>query len=88
MRRDARVDTNQADVVATLRAAGVKVRHLHMVGQGCPDLIACDPYGVLWLIEVKSAGGELTPAQVEFQEEWPVLVVTDAIQALEAMNLI
>lgn len=36
-RRKARVDANQSEVVAALRAVGATVQHLHMVGGGCPD---------------------------------------------------
>lgn len=39
MRRAAKVDRNQPEIVAVLRAFGATVQPLHMVGQGCPDLL-------------------------------------------------
>jgi hypothetical protein len=39
MRRAAKVDRNQAEIVRALRQAGASVQPLHMVGQGCPDLL-------------------------------------------------
>lgn len=38
MRRRARIDANQPEIVKALRAAGATVLHLHSVGHGCPDL--------------------------------------------------
>jgi hypothetical protein len=39
MRRAARVDDNQAEIVAALRAIGASVQPLHTIGQGCPDIL-------------------------------------------------
>ena len=39
MRRAARTDANQAEIVAALRGVGASVQPLHAVGQGCPDLL-------------------------------------------------
>ena len=40
MRRAARVDANQPELVAQLRGIpGLTVQHLHAVGAGCPDLL-------------------------------------------------
>jgi hypothetical protein len=40
MRRAARVDGNQPEIVKALRRIGASVQLLHTVGQGCPDLLA------------------------------------------------
>jgi hypothetical protein len=40
MRRIARVDGNQPEIVKALRKIGASVQLLHTVGQGCPDLLA------------------------------------------------
>ena len=70
MRRRAKVDRNQPEVTAALRAAGWKVRPLHMVGEGWPDLCAAqDDINVL--VEVKMPGEKLTPAEEKFWAEWP-----------------
>lgn len=39
MRRAARVDSNQADLVGLWRSVGVSVQALHAVGKGCPDVL-------------------------------------------------
>ena len=39
MRRIARTDSNQAEIVAALRQIGCSVQPLHTVGKGCPDLL-------------------------------------------------
>lgn len=39
MRRAAKVDGNQAEIVVALRKIGASVTPLHMVGSGFPDLV-------------------------------------------------
>lgn len=39
MRRRARVDDNQAEIVKVLRQLGATVRPTHTVGDGFPDLV-------------------------------------------------
>lgn len=39
MRRAARIDDNQPEIVAYLRKRGASVQILSAVGQGCPDLL-------------------------------------------------
>jgi hypothetical protein len=74
MRRAAKVDRNQAEIVAALRSAGATVQPLHSVGQGCPDLLV-GYRGRNWLIEVKdwqaqAADRKLNPRQVEWHGGW------------------
>lgn len=52
MRRAARVDRNQSDIVEGLRRCGASVQCLSAVGRGCPDLLA-GFRGMNWLMEVK-----------------------------------
>lgn len=52
MRRAAKVDANQGDVVDALRAIGATVEPLHRVGSGCPDLLV-GFRAVNYLLEVK-----------------------------------
>ena len=87
MRRDARVDSNQAEIVAALRAVGCTVEHLHMVGKGCPDL-AVGRSGVTYLLEVKAPGGRLNSRERRWHDEWRghvavVWSVDDALQVVE-----
>lgn len=74
MRRAAKVDRNQVEIVAALRAVGASVAPCHAVGAGFPDLVV-GYQGNNWLIEVKDPlqskhRHELTPAQVEFHAAW------------------
>ena len=78
----ARVDTNQAQIVATLRGMGCTVQHLHAVGAGCPDLlVGCR--GVNLLFEVKSENGQLNAGQIVWHNYWQgsVQVVRTSEQA-------
>lgn len=95
MRRAARVDRNQTEIVSALRAIGATVEHLHGVGQGCPDL--CVGYRcVTVLLEVKDGSKSpsqraLTPAQLEWHGAWrggPVAVVCDVESALRAVRAV
>lgn len=62
MRRVRKVDANQAEIVAGLRACGWFVEILSDVGRGVPDLLV-GGRGVWVLIEVKAPGGRLTADQ-------------------------
>lgn len=88
MRRAAKVDANQAEVVKALRKMGATVQLLHSVGAGCPDLL-CGFRGRNILIEVKDGGKvpsarRLTADQVEWHGGWKgqVAVVEDADAAI------
>lgn len=69
MRRAAKVDLNQPDIVNALRKVGVSVVSLASIGQGCPDLLAAKG-DKAWLIEVKGPKGKLTPDQERFILDW------------------
>ena len=93
MRRAARIDDNQPEIVEALEAVGASVMHLHAVGQGCPDL-AVGFRGNNWFLEVKdgrkppSARG-LTDAQLRWHMLWrgQVQVVNSVSEALAAIGL-
>lgn len=69
MRRAAKVDGNQSEIVKALRTAGCSVLVLSRVGQGCPDLlVARDGRNVL--LEVKRRGKQLNDEQREFVRGW------------------
>jgi hypothetical protein len=74
MRRAAKVDRNQAEIVAALRAVGATVQPLHAVGAGCPDLLV-GFRGVNYLMEVKdwqapASDRQLNARQVEWHGGW------------------
>jgi hypothetical protein len=70
MRRAAKVDRNQSEIVQALRAVGATVQPLHAVGQGCPDLLV-GYRGKNWLLEVKDWQASNTDRQLnERQSEW------------------
>ena len=94
MRRAAKVDSNQADIVKALRDAGCGVLSLAAVGKGCPDLLVHPPTypecRMAVLMEVKNKkgrGDKLTPAQVKVHAEWKgwIYRVTSPAQALAAI---
>lgn len=70
MRRAAKVDRNQAEIVTALRGIGATVQPLHAVGQGCPDLLV-GWRGVNILIEVKDWKNPPSKRVLnDLQEEW------------------
>ena len=88
MRRAAKVDANQPDIVAALRRMGATVQPLHSVGQGCPDLLA-GWKGINLLIEVKDgnkppSARKLTSDQEQWHRDWrgSVYVVETVGQAI------
>jgi hypothetical protein len=79
MRKTARVDANQSEIVAMFRALGCSVVHLHTIGQGCPDILVGlqsdkgDRLNIL--VEIKDGGKspsrqKLTPDEEKFKSEW------------------
>lgn len=89
-----RVDRNQPEIVAALRAHGASVQTLHEVGKGCPDLVVglC---GVNLLMEVKDwqqrpSARRLTEDEMTWHGAWRgrVLVVQTIDEALEALRQI
>lgn len=74
MRRAAKIDANQPDIVLGLRLIGATVQPLHAVGKGCPDLLV-GYRGVNYLIEVKDGrkpryDTNLTDDQVKWHSDW------------------
>jgi hypothetical protein len=69
MRRAARVDSNQQEIVDALRKVGVKVE---IVGKPLDLLLWCR--GVTSFMECKTADGRFTKEQVEFMASWPGVI--------------
>ena len=87
----AKVDRNQAEIVAALRSVGASVQSLAAIGKGCPDLLV-GWRGSNYVIEVKDgrvvpSKRKLTPDQVRWHDAWNgrvhvVSSVTDALSLL------
>lgn len=91
MRRAARVDANQPEIVAALRQSGCSVEHLHSVGGGVPDLLV-GVQGLNLLIEVKDgskppSARKLTPDQVEWHGKWQgqKVIASTVVEALQSV---
>jgi hypothetical protein len=94
MRRAAKVDRNQDEIVSALRAAGAIVQSLAAIGGGVPDLL-CAFRGNLFLLECKDgnkppSGQKLTDAQVKWHQAWGALVeiVNSPEAALRAIGAV
>ena len=78
MRRAAKVDANQEQIVSALRAAGAVVQSLAAIGSGVPDLLVAFR-GNLFLLECKDGSKapskqKLTDKQVKWHQAWGALV--------------
>lgn len=70
MSRAARVDANQAEIVAALRKAGASVQPLHTIGQGCPDILV-GFRGKNYLAEIKDENKPPSKRQLtEDEHNW------------------
>lgn len=74
MRRAAKIDANQKEVVDAMRAIGATVHSLAALGDGCPDLLV-GYNGRTVLMEVKDGNKpqweiKLTPAQEKWHKSW------------------
>ena len=92
MRRAARTDDNQQQIVQGLRAAGFSVCILAQLGKGVPDLLV-GAEGVNFLFEVKDgakpkSARKLTVDELKWHKGWKgtVCVVESLYDALNAIN--
>ena len=74
MRRAAKIDSNQQEIVAAFRKLGCSVLPLHTVGGGCPD-IAVGKNRKTVLVEIKDGNKtasrqQLTKDEQKFHAEW------------------
>lgn len=83
-----RVDANQAEIVADLRAIGATVEHLHERGHGCPDII-CGFRGQNYLFEIKTGRAGLRLSQHWWHEGWhgQVDVIRTSDEAFRIMGV-
>lgn len=95
MRRAAKVDDNQEEIVKALRAVGATVQTLAAVGKGVPDLLV-GYQGKTILVEVKDgkkspSERRLTEDQLKWHGAWnggPLAIVTDVEGAWRAIGLL
>jgi len=87
MRRAARTDENQEQIVKALRAVGASVQSLAAVGHGVPDLLV-GYEGKNILIEIKDGNKtpskrKLTDDQMKWHESWNggAVAVVDSVDA-------
>lgn len=93
MRRAARVDANQNEIVQALRDMGASVAITSMVGSGFPDIVV-GFRGRNYLIEIKdgskpSSKRKLTPDEQKFFDTWRgiVFIANDINEALEIIGV-
>jgi hypothetical protein len=87
MRRAAKVDANQDQIVSALRVAGATVQSLAAVGKGCPDLLV-SYRGQMYLMELKHGKGKVNEQQAKWHSDWKadVYVVYGAEEALQVIG--
>ena len=92
MRKAAKTDSNQTEIVDALRQAGASVQSLAATGKGCPDLLV-GYQGINYLMEVKD-GNKVPSAQklTIDQEHWhsiwrgSVYIVKSTNEALQILK--
>ncbi len=90
MRRAAKVDDNQPEIVAAFRQMGCQVQPLHAVGSGCPDL-AVSTSGRTYMVEVKDGSKSpsrraLTPDQQVWHACWQDEVyIVETVEQVELL---
>jgi hypothetical protein len=85
-----KLDENHRAIVATLQYNGALVGDLSNAGGGIPDLVV-GFRGVLFLVEVKTPKGALSPKQKEFFAQWseyPTLVIRTVDEAMDVMEVL
>ena len=82
-----KTDGNQTEIIEALRAAGYYVFDCSRMGRGFPDLLV-NSYARVVLMEVKTDGGRLTPAEAKFHAEYKgeLYIVRSVEDALIAMG--
>ncbi len=93
MRRDARKDANQTEIVEVLRSVGATVAITSMIGKGFPDLVV-GFRNKNFLFEVKDgakppSARKLTRDEHEFHQLWRggINIVNSAGEALEVLGV-
>lgn len=92
MRRKARIDTNQPEIVSAFRKAGCSVAITSAVGKGFPDIVV-GYAGENFLVEIKdgekpASAQKLTPDEAEWHTNWrgSVFVVRSVSEAFALLG--
>ena len=94
MRRAAKVDRNQLEIIKAARAVGASVQTLHTIGKGCPDiLLGYRGINLVWELKDGLAVPSkqvLTPDEIDWHAGWrgDVKVVSSVAQALKILQLL
>lgn len=88
MRKPAKTDQNQAEIVDALRRVGASVEITADVGRGFPDLVV-GFRDVTYLMEVKTSKGKPTADQVRWHALWrgQVAIVRSIDEALGVIGV-
>lgn len=92
MRRKARIDSNQPQIIETFRAMGASVAPTHTLGAGFPDLVV-GWRGINLLVEIKDGDKppskrQLTEDEQRWHEDWRgnVVIVESVGDAINLLN--
>lgn len=92
MKRSARKDANQDEIVDTLRAIGASVAITHQLGGGFPDIVV-GFRGETYLIEIKDGSKppsrrRLTKDEKEFHQSWNghIAIANNSDEALKIIG--
>lgn len=90
MRRAARIDSNQKEIIGAFRVLGCSVVPLHTVGNGCPD-IAVGYCKKTILVEIKDgtkppSARKLTDDEQKFHDQWKGSIAI--VESLEDVKLL
>lgn len=87
MRRAAKIDGNQNEIVNHLRAQGWSVQSLARIGDGCPDVLVC-VNGVNCLLELKMPKEKINAMQKRWHDHWlGIVYVVHSPEEAEAVCL-
>ena len=94
MRRIAKTDDNQEEIVSALRQMGCTVQLLHQVGNGCPDIVV-GVAGINLLFEIKDGSKppskrKLTIHELLWHDAWrgQVQVIESVDHAVRTINYV
>lgn len=85
MRRSARRDANEPEIINAFQRLGWSVQQLS--APGCPDLLVGKGHRLL-LIEVKAKAGKLTPDQRDWFSAWrgPLPIIVRSAEHVVELN--
>jgi hypothetical protein len=69
MRRAAKVDANQTEIVDAFRKLGCSVQSLAALGNGVPDIMV-SLGGITWLVEIKAGKSKENALQTAWAASW------------------